>query len=130
MQQLQPDPWQPVPGGNYVAFRDAKLSDLFHDFKLTDPMDQPPGRTTILHGPGEGMVILHRGMIFPAFKTCHAKPTDAVIKYLREAMLAIPNDTISFRLTMRDDGSVLVSARYSTILGSRWLAIIDAEDLP
>lgn len=50
--------------------------------------------------------------------------------YLETTILHVPNDSIYFELIRRDDGTALVTAQYNVIIGSRWLAVIDAATIP
>jgi hypothetical protein len=52
-----------------------------------------------------------------------------LIDWIQENMLAVPHDSIYFQVIVRDDVSALVTAQYNQIIGSRWLALIDANSV-
>lgn len=58
----------------------------------------------------------------------NAKPN--VMEYVRSSMLHGSYDTIHFSVTIWKDGRALVCAQYSQIIGSHYLAIIDAATIP
>lgn len=49
---------------------------------------------------------------------------------LHQEMLMMRGDTISYQVIAWDDKRAVVTAQYSQILGSHWLAIIDPESIP
>lgn len=58
-------------------------------------------------------------------------PTDEVANFIRERMIAAGvNDSISFEICRYPDGTGLVVAKNSQILGSRWLGLVDLATLP
>lgn len=62
-------------------------------------------------------------------KTClRVVPNAAVIKYIENNMLVIDYDKITFKLVEREDG-LLVIAKNSQIIGSRWLALVNPKTL-
>lgn len=54
----------------------------------------------------------------------------AILECIEERMIRVDYDSISFQVTTWDDGRAIVSAHYSQIIGSRYLAIIDASTIP
>jgi len=44
-------------------------------------------------------------------------------------MLPVDYDSIYFTINARDDVTALVTAQYNQIIGSRWLALIDANSI-
>jgi hypothetical protein len=64
------------------------------------------------------------------YRSFSVKPQQRVMDYIGENMLDIAYDSIYFTVTIRDDGSALLAAQYNQIIGSRWLAIVDASTIP
>lgn len=60
----------------------------------------------------------------------HVTPTAEIISWIRSNMLPIDYDHIYFQITIRDANQALVSAQYNTIIGSRWLALVDPWTVP
>lgn len=60
----------------------------------------------------------------------HVTATAAVLEWIRVNMLAVPNDTKHFEIYVYSDGTALVTCAFSTIIGSYFLAIIDASSIP
>jgi hypothetical protein len=54
----------------------------------------------------------------------------ALLDCIEEYMIRVDYDSISFQINVWDDGRALVCAHYSQILGSRYLAVIDASTIP
>ena len=52
-----------------------------------------------------------------------------LIDWCQENMLPVNYDSIYFTVTIRDDGA-LICAQYNQIIGSRWLALVDADTVP
>ncbi len=63
-------------------------------------------------------------------RSFHVKPTEAVIACVRDSMLHGEYDRIHFEAVVWDDGRALVLAQYNQIIGSRYLAVIDAASIP
>lgn len=59
----------------------------------------------------------------------HVVPNEAVMAHIRQRMILGSNDTVNFKCVMRDDGTCLVTADNSQIIGGTWLALIPAEDV-
>ena len=57
------------------------------------------------------------------------KPTEKTIKFIRENMLDIEGG-VFFQLNIYTDGTALVSVKYNSIIGSRWLADVDLTTIP
>lgn len=58
----------------------------------------------------------------------NARP--AVLDYVKSSMLHGSYDTIHFEIIEWDNGECLVTAQYSQIIGSHYLAIIRADTVP
>ena len=58
------------------------------------------------------------------------KVADCVLDYVRNGMLHVSNDTTHFCVNIWADNRALVTISYGQIIGSRWLAIIDANTIP
>lgn len=122
-----------------VAFPEAKrFSDLFvrataHKapdapapvpWTFTDNWGRRPVQRTIDIGP-------YCSMRTPeGFDALSVEPTQAVVDFIKVAMLPTAHDTIGFEIVFRDDGTALVLARNNQIIASRWLAYIDAATVP
>ncbi len=65
-----------------------------------------------------------------AWQFLQVKPRDGMVEWIEKNMLLLDCDTISFEVVVRDDGTALLLAHYSQIIGSRWLALVDASTLP
>ena len=52
-----------------------------------------------------------------------------LIDWIQNNMLAVDHDSIYFNVIVRDDQHALVTAQYNQIIGSRWLALIDANSV-
>lgn len=71
-----------------------------------------------------------------AHSTFYVKPRQEVLDALRAEMILVDGDTVSFEGVVRgeadavDTTTLLVIAKYGQIIGSRWLGIIPALELP
>ena len=59
-----------------------------------------------------------------------AELTDELINFVKDNMLAIDNDQISFELFIYPDNTAMLIASYSQIIGNRWIAMIDINSIP
>lgn len=58
-----------------------------------------------------------------------AKPE--VYEFIRSNMIAAGvNDQICFEVVVRDNGEALILSKNSSIIGSRWLAVVPVETVP
>jgi len=57
-------------------------------------------------------------------------PSDEVVQYFRDHVLHVPCDTLSFKVVVRDNGTALIIMNHSQIIGSHWLALVDADTIP
>jgi len=64
------------------------------------------------------------------FGSLRLKPRERVVEYIDNNMIKIAYDTIHFEIVVYDDGTALVLVKYSQIIGSRWLAMVDASAVP
>lgn len=97
------------------------------------------GKHTIPRTPIEGIDYSKRGRMGRMFvgPYCYIRdglslavePTEAVMRVARE-MLMVDGDHLSFEIIRWDDGRALVVLKYGQIIGSRWLAMIDAGSIP
>ena len=53
-----------------------------------------------------------------------------VLDFIEQRMIRVDYDSISFNIVTWDDGRALVVAQYSQIIGSHYVAIIDASTIP
>lgn len=58
------------------------------------------------------------------------KPHQHIIDFVKNNMIAVDYDSIYFKIIVHDNGWALVTAQYSQILGSHYLAYIDANTQP
>jgi hypothetical protein len=61
------------------------------------------------------------------FNSKRVRVSEKVTEFIRQNMLKVDHDTISFEVVYRDDNTVLVLVRYNVILGERWLALIPVK---
>jgi hypothetical protein len=64
------------------------------------------------------------------FFSLYVRPTDEVLDWIKANMLPLSRDTIGFEIVVRDEHEALIIAHNNLIIGSRWLALIDATTLP
>lgn len=57
-------------------------------------------------------------------------PRPEVIEKLGRNMLLVDGYVLNFEIVVRADGTALVLCKYNCILGSRWLAIVPASEVP
>lgn len=110
-----------------ILMPDAKVwSDVFASFT------EGKGGTQNAHKQGLNTPIgPHIGISDPdGYRYGKAEAVEEVYDIVNGRMVVVPYDTIGFKVTVRDDGSALVTAEYSQILGSHWLAEIDAATIP
>lgn len=119
----EPEPWSVV----------REFSELFESAKpYTDPR---PDGIQIPGGPEIGPFLTvtdHRKprKVRDYNGAFWVRPKPFLATWITENMLNISHDSIFFEAILRDDGSCLLVAKYSRILGSRRLAFLDPETLP
>ena len=64
------------------------------------------------------------------FRWFDVKPSEYLIWWINEYMLYIEYDNITFEIIVHDPRNALVIARYGQIIGSRYIAYIDAKTIP
>lgn len=64
------------------------------------------------------------------FEGITVKPSQAVIDFYRDRCLHCSWDTMTFQVHVWDDGRALVCLEHGQIIGSHYLAIIDAKTIP
>jgi hypothetical protein len=64
------------------------------------------------------------------FYSLRVTPGKKLLAYLSKTMLLIDNDQINFEIVIREGGKALVLAKYNQIIGSRWLALVPATEVP
>jgi len=111
-----------------IAFPETtKLSELFDSFTLRTATEHLQSvRTDGGHTVSKGGHISGRD----GLKCFHAEPTDAVLDYISNSMLNLDRDSLYFEVVIRNDGRALVVVKHNNIIGSRWLALLDASELP
>lgn len=66
-----------------------------------------------------------------AYEFIHAFPTMLVIDFFKSGnVLHCSYDTMTFNVVIHDDGRALVILQHGQIIGSHWLAFIDAATVP
>ena len=126
--------------GKPIAFPDAKVfGDIFNEVK-TEQGDVNPylrPQPFYLHG-SDGKLVRDQYTV-PVGPYCSVHTRDngyesiyvgvnrEVQEYLKGHLLPIQYDSPSYQIVQWDDGRALVLVRYSQILGSRYLAIIDGK---
>lgn len=60
----------------------------------------------------------------------HVRPTPEVVRSIRRDCVVPDAGPLCFGIVPRDDGTALVYWHYNSILGDRWLAVIDAKTIP
>lgn len=63
-------------------------------------------------------------------KSLAVSATDAAMKAIESRAMMINGDRMSFTITKWSDGTALVTCDYGRILGTIWLARIDASTIP
>lgn len=109
-------------------FEDAKLYDgqtsrVFLD--LPETMREPRERARRFKLTSYCMVDGGDG-----HKSLDVTPKQVVIDFVRDNALHVGNDSMYFEIVVRSDGEALVIAQHGQIIGSHWLALIDAETIP
>ena len=66
----------------------------------------------------------------PKHRSEYRKPSDMVLKFVRDHMLPVDYDSIYFQAVNRGDNQTLITAQYNQIIGSRWLAIVETDTMP
>lgn len=64
------------------------------------------------------------------YQSMQVKPSKEVLDWIRDHMISVDYDTIVFQIVVHDDSNALVVAHYGQIIGSRYLAYIDAATIP
>ena len=124
--------------GRKIAFPAAKaLADLFSEIKPAQgdapvlaefpsweagTWSDPKGRTRCQ--------VTGYMYVRPPHRSYHVQARPEVIEHIRANMLHGSNDRIHFAAVIWGDGRALVVAEYSQIIGSSYLAIIDAASIP
>ena len=60
--------------------------------------------------------------------TLYVRPTNRLIRWLAKNMIGMADDRIQFEAIMRQNGETLITARYNTIIGNRWLLVLPTTD--
>jgi hypothetical protein len=81
-----------------------------------------PSKVKVQVGP---YCSIHRGGLY---RHVYVHPCDPVAAYLRRNWLG--DSPGSYQVTVRNDGTALITAEYSRIIGSHWLALVDAASVP
>lgn len=64
-----------------------------------------------------------------SYRCLRVQPKSEVLGWIADNMLRI-GDQLSFKVVKRDDGTALIVVTHSCIIGSRWLALVDASTVP
>ena len=60
----------------------------------------------------------------------NVEPSPRVVDSFKANVLAVPSDTLSFQIVVRDNGTALITMQHSQIIGSHWLDIVALGELP
>jgi hypothetical protein len=124
--------------GRKIAFPEAKsLADLFSEIKApegTAPIiatfpSWEAGTWSDRGGRSKSYVQGWLNVSEPR-RSFHVQAKPEVIDWIRDNMLHGKNDRVYFEAHIWDDGRALVTAQYNQIIGSAYLAIIDAKTIP
>lgn len=121
-----------------IYFPDKGLNDLFTSITPRKATDSPGVAATfnVVNGdPAMHPARLSCGLTLKRYEAGYrffeAEPAPWLVEWIGKNMLPVNNDTISFDATERKDRSVLVTARYNLIIGSRWLTELrNTNDFP
>lgn len=94
------------------------------------PAGRDPGGVPMTPGKRGSASIGEYLSIRPAYHGLRVKPSEDVVAYIRAHMLDSEWDTFHFQAVIHDNGHALVIVSHGQIIGSRWLAYIDADTLP
>lgn len=103
------------------------FSDFFDGYSFRHTEDIAP------IGLNESSCQIGPGISFSApdgFDYGRTTPRPWLVDYIKKNMLQLPHDHIGFKVTIRSDGSALLSVRYGSILGGRWVGFIDPDTIP
>lgn len=65
------------------------------------------------------------------YRSLYVRPSVDLVAHIQAYMIAAgANDAITFEAVNRDGGETLLVAKNSTIIGSRWLAIVPTDTIP
>jgi len=59
----------------------------------------------------------------------YVKPSDSVVEFIKNSMLAINHDSISFKVVIFSNGDADIYAEYNLIIGSWYLARVSAKEI-
>ena len=104
-----------------IYFPDAKLSHLFeraenHPFKN----GQPTNKDKSLIWANTSSLGSHYWYL---------KPTEMVRELVKKMNSICTDPNIYFNFTLRSDNTVLITAQYNSIIGSRWLVIVSKKEV-
>lgn len=99
-------------------------------FRFARPASMEPGswRARVVHRFGEAAQVLsHLSLSGHGVerRTLDVQPFPGVLTAIEKSMIS-SDYRIDFEAVVRDNGTALVLARYDRILGSRWIAVVDA----
>ena len=120
--------------GTPLPFQGKEFSEIFDSVERWErgPVPPAPMPDIVLETPDRNDLRISPCMRISShdgrFAVADAMPTDELVEYIRTNMLALENGRIHFKAVIRKDGSVLLTAVYETILGSRWLTVLSPED--
>jgi len=109
----------------------TRFGELFSRWR-TYTVDTPKGMgpwpmAAVCGGRGGAMIgsycNMHRTKLDESLRVA---PSEELLQLLRSVMLPVEYDEIHFSCTDRSDG-VLVCAKYNSIIGSRWLALLGPD---
>lgn len=114
--------------GKEVLFPLARRFDELFSSAVPASMEPGSRRARVVHRFGEAAQVLsHCSVTEPENRrTLDVQPMPGVLIAIEKSMIS-SDYRIDFEVVFRDNGTALVLARYDRILGSRWIAIVDAS---
>jgi hypothetical protein len=115
----------------------AELFAEMQPWNIMNPGEKAPLPSTVIrqeHGAMEiGPFVSVRGrgdMSFPR-QTMAIKPSDRLLTWVRENVVLVDNDRMTFEILVQEDGDCLVIVNHSQIIGGYWLTNkLRVETLP
>lgn len=107
----------------YSFDKETAPASVTFDFDDCDSMTDPAITMTI--GPFcciRGNDVEYRSMWVAA--------KEEVIEHIKSSAVMIADDTMDFKIVIRDSGEALVCVDHNRIIGGLWLALIDPETIP
>jgi len=111
-----------------LYFEGATILDLFEDICVKESLGKDmicPATEQHPFSCKNRLRYYHYLACMNVEKTLYVKPTFKLVEFLAFSMDNIVGGGKYFDLIKRADGTYLLECRYSTIIGSRWLAVFN-----